>query len=873
MSPIVIGGGIAGASCAYHLAKAGVRDVVLLEKGELTSGSTHHAAGLVTLFNPSPTMMRFRRYSVELYRELGVFETVGSLRIASSPESLGELRRGVSRARGIGLDAELVGPDDVRRLMPAASSESLFGAVWMPGDGYVDPHIATYAVAAAARELGADIRINTRVTGIELGSGREVRAVLTDSGRIETDTVVNAAGIWAPQIAAMVGTFACSIPVDHQHVALHAVEGRELARDTPCFRDTDNLVYGKAESGGVLFGGYEPNPVSRWHDGVPWEHGSRMLPPDHARFQQLMEGATRRFPFIDGAGVTALVCHPDAMTPDGNPLLGPMPGVRGFWMAAGLSLNGFGGAGGLGKALAELVTTADAEVDVQPYRPWRFGGPYRDPDFAAAGAREVYKYYYRQRYPYDVSEAGRPRRLSPLHGRLQELGAVFGTKNGWERADYFRPGEPWRRAGEDQRRFGWARPPYHDRVAVEHLSIRERVGIIDMTSFGKLDLSGADALALLERVCDNRIDRPIGSVVYTQLLGVHGGIVGDVIVTRLRDDLFRVVTGAGAVDSDRGFLELHAEGDVTIVDVTDELAVIGIWGPQARGALAAVTRDDVSGEAFPFRTAKTVDIGGAPVLAQRITYVGELGYELYLARQWAVQVWDAAHARRVTRAGRLHSARLAADREGVPLLRRRHDKLRHAVRGRRGILRRPREVAPARPVARGAAADDPRGRARLPERVRRRGGACGRRRRRARSQRRVRVHGEAKRRAREAARGARGGGGGQRRRAREARACNRGARCDLRPGTGTGTQLEGSRRRRQHTGGPHLARSDRSDHGTTWGSVRGRLPVPGFHQRDGLQPDRRHAARGLGEDRDGGSVPRLAQHRRLVTARAVNVFT
>ena len=641
MSPIVIGGGIAGASCAYHLAKAGVRDVVLLEKGELTSGSTHHAAGLVTLFNPSPTMMRFRRYSVELYRELGVFETVGSLRIASSPESLGELRRGVSRARGIGLDAELVGPDDVRRLMPAASSESLFGAVWMPGDGYVDPHIATYAVAAAARELGADIRINTRVTGIELGSGREVRAVLTDSGRIETDTVVNAAGIWAPQIAAMVGTFACSIPVDHQHVALHAVEGRELARDTPCFRDTDNLVYGKAESGGVLFGGYEPNPVSRWHDGVPWEHGSRMLPPDHARFQQLMEAATRRFPFIDGAGVTALVCHPDAMTPDGNPLLGPIPGVRGFWMAAGLSLNGFGGAGGLGKALAELVTTADAEVDVQPYRPWRFGGPYRDPDFAAAGAREVYKYYYRQRYPYDVSEAGRPRRLSPLHGRLQELGAVFGTKNGWERADYFRPGEPWRRAGEDQRRFGWARPPYHDRVAVEHLSIRERVGIIDMTSFGKLDLSGADALALLERVCDNRIDRPIGSVVYTQLLGVHGGIVGDVIVTRLRDDLFRVVTGAGAVDSDRGFLELHAEGDVTIVDVTDELAVIGIWGPQARGALAAVTRDDVSGEAFPFRTAKTVDIGGAPVLAQRITFVGELGYELYLARKWAVQVWDA----------------------------------------------------------------------------------------------------------------------------------------------------------------------------------------------------------------------------------------
>ena len=510
MSTVVIGGGIAGVSCAYHLAKAGVQDVVLVEKGELTSGSTHHAAGLVTQFNPSPTMMRFRRYSVELYRELGVFDAVGSLRIASSRESYLELRRGVSRAHGIGLDAELVGPDEVRRLLPEATPESLYGAVWMPGDGHVDPHIATYALANAARELGVEIRPHTRVTGIELGPRREVCAVLTEHGGSRPSTVVNAAGMWAPQVAAMVGAFACSIPVDHQHIALHAVEGHELPREMPCFRDPDNLIYGKAESGGVLFGGYEPNPVSRWHDGVPWEHGSRPLPPDHARFQQLMAGAARRFPFLDDAGVTALVCHPDAMTPDGSPLLGPVPGVRGFWLAAGLSLNGFGGAGGLGKALAGLVTTGAADVDVQPYRPWRFGGPYRDPEFAAADAREAYKYYYRQRYPYDVSAAGRPRRLSPLHGRLQELGAVFGCKNGWERADYFRPGERWRRAGEDQRASGWARPPWHDRIAVEHAAIREQVGIVDLTSFGKLEVTGADALALLDRVCGNRIDPSVG---------------------------------------------------------------------------------------------------------------------------------------------------------------------------------------------------------------------------------------------------------------------------------------------------------------------------------------------------------------------------
>ncbi len=493
----------------------------------------------------------------------------------------------------------------------------------MPGDGYVDPHIATYALASAARELGAEIRTHTLVTGIETRNGAVV-AVETEHGRIEAETVVNAAGMWAPRIAAMVGTFACSIPVDHQHIALHAVEGHDLSRTTPCFRDTDNLVYGKAESGGVLFGGYEPNPVSRWHDGVPWEHGATMLPADPARFKQLMDGAARRFPFLDEAGVTALVCHPDAMTPDGNPLLGPVPAVRGFWLAAGLSLNGFGGAGGLGKALAELVTEGHAEADVQAYRPWRFGGPYHDSAFAAAAAREVYKYYYRLRYPYDVSEAGRPKRLGPLNGRLEELGAVFGTKNGWERADYFRPGESWRRAGEDQRAFGWARPPWHERVALEHRAIRERAGMLDMTSFGKLETS---SLEVLERVCGARIDRPVGSIVYTQLLDERGRIVGDVTVTRLAEGRFRVVTGAGAVDSDRGFLELHG---AHVDDVTDELAVIGIWGPGVRGVL----------EDFAFRTAQEVRVGGVRVLAQRITYVGEYGYELYVAPDDAAPVWD-----------------------------------------------------------------------------------------------------------------------------------------------------------------------------------------------------------------------------------------
>jgi glycine cleavage system aminomethyltransferase T/glycine/D-amino acid oxidase-like deaminating enzyme len=648
---VVIGGGVTGCSVAYHLAAAGVRDVLLVEKDELTSGSTCHAAGLVTQFNPSPAMMAFRRYSVELYNRLGVFEPIGSLRIAASPESLVELRRGASRARGIGLDVDVIGPDEAVALMPAATREGLHGAVWIASDGCVDPHTATYALANAARDQGAGILTHTRVTGIELDAQRRVRAVTTTAGRIDTELVVNACGMWAPQVAAMVGAFAPSVPVDHQHIALHAVPGHELPREMPCFRDTDNLVYGRSEAGGVLFGGYEPNPVARWVDGVPWDHAGRTLPADHERFAQLMEGAARRFPFLDDAGVVTLVCHPDAMTPDGNPLLGPMPGVPGFWMAAGLSLNGFGGAGGIGKTVAEWITVGEPEWDVHGYRAWRFGAAQRHPDALAAAGRETYKYYYRLRYPLDTAEWGRPGRLSPLHVRTQDLGAVYGAKNGWERPDYYRPGLPWRRAGADQREYGWTRPPELERLGEEHAAFRERVGIVDMTSFGKIEVEGRDALTLLERVCANRVDRTPGSVVYTQWCDRRGGIVADVTVTRLADDRFRVVTGAGVVDSDLGWLRLHrGDGErVSLREASGELAVIGMWGPRARDVLAAVTRDDVSPAALPFRRANEIHIGPAPVLAQRITYVGELGYELYVAPEWAVQAWDALLA-----AGRGH---------------------------------------------------------------------------------------------------------------------------------------------------------------------------------------------------------------------------
>ena len=644
---VVIGGGITGCSVAYHLAAAGWTDVLLVEKAQLTAGSTSQAAGLVTAFNPSSTMLAWRRYSIELYGRLGVFDAVGSVRLASSPEQLKELERTASRARGVGLDVGVISAGEARRLMPAISPESLYGGVYLPGDGYLDPHTATFALADAARKLGVRIRQNTRVTGFELGPRREIRRVLVDGGdAIDTELVVNAAGMWAPRVAEMVDAFIPSTPVDHQHVALRAVPGHELPADMPCFRDPDNLVYGKAEHGGMLFGGYEAEPNARWETGVPWEHAATSLPPDWDRFRPLMEGAIRRFPFLADAEAVRLVCHPDAMTPDANPLIGPMPGVRGFWVAAGLSLNGFGGGGGIGRAVAGWMTAGDPDVDIAPYRAWRFADTYRDPTWTSGLARETYADYYRLRFPYDADLAGRPRRLSALNERLEAAGAVFGTKAGWERADLTRPGQPWTRNGRMPRDRGWARPDWFERVGEEHRAVRERVGIIDLTSFGKIEVSGPGALDLLQWVCANDVDRAPGSSIYTQFLDARGGIVADVTVTRLEPQRFRVLTGAGYLASDLGWLLANVgaapgtEG-VQVRDATDDWSVIGLWGPAARTVLAAASSSDVSDAAIPARRAVSIRIAEADVLATRLSYAGELGWELTVSPEWAIAVWDA----------------------------------------------------------------------------------------------------------------------------------------------------------------------------------------------------------------------------------------
>ncbi len=647
---IIVGGGIAGCSIAYHLARKGWTDVLLLDKGELTSGSTWHAAGMVTHFHTSPTIMRMRRDSIRLYRSLQAeagaaehWHEVGSLRVASSRDQWLFLRRQVGTARALGLDVDTISPEDALRLFPLMSPDGLHGAMYLPGDGWIDPSGATTELARRARALGVAVETGVRVTGLERSARGAIAAVVTGRGRIRAETVINAAGMWGRQVAAMAGVSLPITPLIHQHLTTKPLAGHELPRTAPCLRDPENLVYMREEVGGFLIGGFEREPVAWSVDGVPWEFTQQLLPSDWELFGEIMEGAIRRVPALARAELAHLTNGPEGITPDSRPLLGPVPGVPGFWVAAGLSHTGFGAGGAIGEIVADWLVDGEPPYDVSEMNVRRFGPVFDDRRYAAERARESYRYYYMLRYPHDENESVRERRLSPLDGRCLALGGVFGEKNGWERVNHFEPGRPGRRAGAGQRAWGWGRPAFFDHVAAEHRAVREHAGLLDMTSFGKIDVRGPGALALLQRLTDNDVGKPPGSLVYTQFLNPRGGIEADVTVVRLGEDRFRVVTGSGFVPGDLGWLRMHMppDGPVEVREVTEELAVIGLWGPAARRILQAVTPDDVSNAAFPYLTARSIRAASADVWAQRVTYVGELGWELYVAPDRAGSVWDA----------------------------------------------------------------------------------------------------------------------------------------------------------------------------------------------------------------------------------------
>jgi 4-methylaminobutanoate oxidase (formaldehyde-forming) len=649
---VIVGGGIAGCSLAYHLTEMGWTDIVLLDKGELTSGATWHAAGIVTLFHTSPSLMRMRKYSMDLYKKLQAdggeqvgWRTVGSLRVASTPEHFQFLKRQVSQGKAIGLDLEIISPDEAVRLFPLMTKENLYGAMYLPGDGYLDPSGVAYELARRAKLRGAKIHTGVLVTSIERGAQGEVRAVVTDHGTIKTEIVVNAAGMWGPRIGAMVGVNLPMTPLTHQHLATRPVPGYELPKDTPVLRDPANLVYMREESHGFLIGGFEVNPVTHFLDGAPWEFTQQLFPPDWELFEPILQGAIRRVPIVEKVEAVKLMNGPEAITPDSRPLLGPVPGVPGFYTACGLSHTGFGGGGAIGQILAEWIVEGEPSQDTHEYNVRRFGPIYADKQFTAARSCESYKYYYFLRFPHDENESARPLLPNPLDARLKALGAVFGEKNGWERVNYFDPGKGWRRAGADQRAWGWTRPAFFERVGKEHQAVRERVGLFEMSSFGKLDVRGAGALALLQKLTDSDLDKPVGRVIYTQMLNARGGIESDLTITRLGDDHFRLITGSAFLARDQGWITMHAAeaeiGDVEIRDCTAEYATIGMWGPRARDVLQNATRDDVANATFPYMTARTIRIAGVEILAQRVTYVGELGWEMYVPFEQATPVGDA----------------------------------------------------------------------------------------------------------------------------------------------------------------------------------------------------------------------------------------
>jgi 4-methylaminobutanoate oxidase (formaldehyde-forming) len=437
---VVVGGGIFGTSTAYHLAKAGCTDVVLVEKGELTSGTTFHSVGLVSQFRSSPALMEVINYSISLYNELAKGErgesldwhTVGSLRLASSKDRLKALQREVSRAKAIGLTADIISAREALDIFAPLSKDNLYGAVYVPDDGYIDPSGLTYELARQARKMGVEIYTDVRVTGIQLSAKREVSAVNTDHGDIKTECVVNAAGQWAPRIGEMVGVRIPIVPMMNQYLTTRTIPGHELPSHTPVIRDPDNLFYCREDVGSYLFGGFETNPKPWSVDGVPWTFTQELLPGEWDIFEGIMAGAMRRIPILERAEAITLINGPDAFTPDGFYALGPVPGLKGFFVAAGGSDNGIAGGGGIGKLLAEWILEGETAIDTLEMNVRRFGSHLTDKPFLVEQCREVIRYYYHLRYPGDENEWGRPVRTSPFFERLKDKGAVFGIKNGWE---------------------------------------------------------------------------------------------------------------------------------------------------------------------------------------------------------------------------------------------------------------------------------------------------------------------------------------------------------------------------------------------------------------------------------------------------------
>jgi sarcosine dehydrogenase len=646
---VVIGGGIIGCSTAYHLARDHKADVVLLEQGRLTSGSTWHAAGLVGQLRSSASITRVLKYSVDLYKRLDEetglatgWKMTGCLRLATNQDRWTEFKRLATTARSFGMDMHLVTPQEVKAMWPLMDVSDLVGASWLPTDGQASPSDITQSLAKGARMHGAKLFEGVRVTGFAMKDGR-ITTVHTTQGDIACEKVVNCAGQWARQVGEMAGICVPLQPVKHQYIITEKIDG--LATDAPTIRDPDRRTYFKEEVGGLVMGGYEPNPQA-WLPQTPrgdvpddWEF--RLFDDDYDHFEQHMTQAIERIPALGQVGVKQMINGPESFTPDGNFILGASPECANMFVGAGFNAFGIASGGGAGWVLAQWVVDGEAPLDLWVVDIRRFSGLHRDRNWVRERTLEAYGKHYSIGFPHEEYDSGRPAIVSPLYERLKAHRAVFGSKLGWERPNWFAPEGMEPRDVYSMGRQNWFGP-----VGDEHRHVREAVGIFDQSSFAKYEIEGADAGKALDFICANDVAKPVGRLTYTQLLNSRGGIEADLTVARLAQDRFYIVTGTGFRTHDLGWIRDHVgEGmDARLTDVTEDFGTLSLMGPKAREVLRAVTQADVDNAGFPFGHVREIVIAGHVVRALRVTYVGELGWELHVPIAATGDVFDALMA-------------------------------------------------------------------------------------------------------------------------------------------------------------------------------------------------------------------------------------
>ena len=645
---IIIGGGIVGCSAAYHLGKLGITDCLLLERKKLTSGTTFHAAGLVGQLRSSANITQLLGYSVDLYDRLEEetgqatgWKRNGGLRLACNAERWTEVRRQATTAHSFGLEMDLLSPKEAQDLWPLMTVDDVVGAAFLPSDGQANPSDITLALAKGARQAGVTLAEDMPVTRIVLDDAGRLSGVETPEGFVACEKLVCCAGQWSRALAATVGVTVPLVSVQHQYMVTEPIEG--VTRDLPTLRDPDRLTYYKEEVGGLVMGGYEPDPLPWAVEGIPAEFHYSLLDSDFDHFEQLMELALGRVPALEAAGVKQLINGPESFTPDGNFIMGEAPELPGFFVGAGFNAFGIASGGGAGMALAEWVAKGEQPFDLWPADIRRFGRPHADPDWVRTRTLEAYGKHYTMAWPQEEHSSARPCRRSPLYQLLKDQGACFGEKLGWERPNWFAD----LAAGEvPEDVYSFERQNWFAAVGREHQATRCSVTVFDQSSFAKFLLQGPAAEVALSWICANDVARPVGSVIYTQMLNDRGGIECDLTVTRLAGDSFYIVTGTGFATHDFDWIRRNIPAGLSaeLVDVTSAYGVLSLMGPKARAVLQAVTHDDVSNQAFPFASAQTLSIAGARVQALRLTYVGELGWELHVPSESMICVYEALMA-------------------------------------------------------------------------------------------------------------------------------------------------------------------------------------------------------------------------------------